>query len=144
MRDLAWIIADNKKAQEAHSQGRLYYSEAEKDKAQDAYTSKQLYSDQHILNRTEAWDRLDYWINEATGNETYHLSVIRILGKLLRNDEEGKLEPQGYRESIKEENAAKTFEDVDLLDAQPDYHEEEDYYDFPENWDFLDDFNDGN
>ena len=46
----------------------------------------QLHNAQHQLNRTEAWDRLNYWLEQEPSS--YNLSVIRILANLLRKDEQ--------------------------------------------------------
>src|ERR1035437_278670 len=95
-----------------------------------------LYSDLHILNRTEAWDRLNYWINDTTGNEAYNLSVISILVSLLRKDEEEratkpedeeakrilKVERLNFEER-QDESEPSPFEDPDTLKL-----EDEDYY----------------
>ena len=94
-----------------------------------------LYSNDHILNRTEAWDRLNYWINEPS-NERYNLSVISILVNLLRKDEEEratKPEDEEAKRILKaerlnfeerqDESEPSPFEDPDLLNL-----EDEDYY----------------
>src|SRR5271157_3653362 len=40
------------------------------------------------LNRAEAWDRLNYWLNKGTVYDPKDcLSIVRLLVKLLRADE---------------------------------------------------------
>ncbi len=112
-----------------------------------------LYSPQHQLNRTEAWDRLEYCLNYSkTGNEKCNLSVIVILVYLLRKDEEERFPAKDWQYEVangdtklgytywlqhrlesEEENAAKPFEDPDLLNLEDvDYYQEEDSWD---DWD---------
>jgi hypothetical protein len=110
--------ADNKKAQgDAELEGRAARMQCTREQS--------LYSPQHQLNRTEAWERLDYWINRANCDKEYNLSVIRILVDILRKDEE--------------ENAEKP-EDAEakrILEAEKfDFYQEEGYS--PENWDDWD------
>ena len=73
MRDLNWIIADNKKAQEA-------YDARQKD------ARRTLHNAQHQLNRAEAYRRLDYWL--AQSSNVYALNATKLLVGVLRKDEQ--------------------------------------------------------
>jgi hypothetical protein len=68
MRDLNWIIADNKKAQEA-------YDARQKDARRTLHNA-----------RAEAYRRLDYWF--AQSSNVYALNAAKPLVGVLREDEQ--------------------------------------------------------
>jgi hypothetical protein len=68
MKDLAWIIADNKKMQAAYDNA-----------------AQTLYNPQRQLNRGEAYRRLDTWL--AARPSEYTHSVIKLLVTALWRDE---------------------------------------------------------
>jgi hypothetical protein len=50
-----------------------------------------IHNPDHTLNRTEAWERLDYWLKRTENNqqeETFpFIKTVDLLVKLLREDE---------------------------------------------------------
>jgi hypothetical protein len=85
MRDLAWIIADNKKAQEAYD-ARKPQEAYDARKPQEAYDVQQTLFNLNQLNRAEAYRRLDTWL--AQSSNVHALSATKLLVGVLRKDEQ--------------------------------------------------------